>query len=419
MKPIRINIYKRKYKSGRSVWMVRWYDYKEGRWSALKGGDTKEEAEFESGELRRELLRGADPRNHLKKKNSLTFNEIVDLFYKSPRFKKSTISWQRIIKSSLEKRAKSYFGNLKFGEITKDKILNYYFKLKEIGLSNASIRKYHFHLCSVNDVYIDIFKEEKNIFREIKFSKFFKKTTPTRDINFLTENEIETLLNELKHAKSTIAYSFVKFLTHTGLRRGEALNLKWSDIDLEIGFISIRKSKSGQARRIPIENGAREVLKTLDKSKEFVFSKDDNKVPHKDSYIKPLQRAAKRAGINKRVDLHTLRHSYGSNKIRAGWGLKKVSKLLGHSDITMTAEVYTHLLDGDLKVSDEFHFDNLEKREEKKEEGIKGLDNTTVIQIIKLLQNQVTITGDNSETTKNNDAFCDAYATLNKKRVKK
>jgi hypothetical protein len=67
------------------------------------------------------------------------------------------------------------------------------------------------------------------------------------------------------------------------------------------------------------------------------------------------------------VDLHTLRHSYGNNKIRQGWGLKKVSLILGHSDISMTANVYTHLLDGDLKVRDDFRFDE-ERRKELQED---------------------------------------------------
>lgn len=53
-----------------------------------------------------------------------------------------------------------------------------------------------------------------------------------------------------------------------------------------------------------------------------------------------------------------MRHSWASNKIRAGWGLRKVSQILGHSDITITSETYTHLLDGDLKVQDQFLFDN-------------------------------------------------------------
>lgn len=80
--------------------------------------------------------------------------------------------------------------------------------------------------------------------------------------------------------------------------------------------------------------------------------------PDVSSFREPLKNAAKEAGIKKRIDLHPLRHSYGSNKIRADWGLKKVSMLLGHTDIQITSEVYTDLLDGDLKVRDDFRFDN-------------------------------------------------------------
>ena len=56
--------------------------------------------------------------------------------------------------------------------------------------------------------------------------------------------------------------------------------------------------------------------------------------------------------------MHTLRHSYGSNKIRHGWGIKKVSLLLGHADVTTTSKIYTHYLDSDLKVRDDFVFDS-------------------------------------------------------------
>lgn len=66
-----------------------------------------------------------------------------------------------------------------------------------------------------------------------------------------------------------------------------------------------------------------------------------------------MKAAAVEAGIKKRVDIHTFRHSYGSNKIRMGWGLRKVSQILGHSDIQATASYYSHLLDGDLKIRDE------------------------------------------------------------------
>src|SRR3954447_22379103 len=88
-----------------------------------------------------------------------------------------------------------------------------------------------------------------------------------------------------------------------------------------------------------------------------VFTDASGKQYHPDSFLRPPQRAARRAGIKKRIDIHTLRHSYGSNKIRMGWGLKKVSLLLGHADIQTTSAIYTHLLDSDLRVQDEVRFD--------------------------------------------------------------
>lgn len=127
--------------------------------------------------------------------------------------------------------------------------------------------------------------------------------------------------------------------------------MKWTDIDSE--WINIRQSKSSKARRIPLEAVAAEVIRTLPSRGVYLFTKRDGSRFFPDSYLRPLQRAAKRAGIKKRIDLHTLRHSYGSNKLRDGWGLKKVSILLGHSSIEVTARVYAHLLDGDLRVRDE------------------------------------------------------------------
>ena len=90
---------------------------------------------------------------------------------------------------------------------------------------------------------------------------------------------------------------------------------------------------------IPLEDGAREALGLLGKQGEFIFCHVNGERYYQDSFLRPLQRAARRAGIMKRIDIHCLRHSYGSNKIRQGWGLKKVSMLLGHSDIGLTSRV--------------------------------------------------------------------------------
>lgn len=140
------------------------------------------------------------------------------------------------------------------------------------------------------------------------------------------------------------------------MRRSEALELKWTDIDFESGFIHVRKSKNGSARKVPLEEESIYALSLIQKSDGYVFKNSDGERYHQDSFLKPLKKAAIKAGIQKRIDIHSLRHGWDSNKIRAGWGLKKVSLILGHSDISITSEVYTHLLDGDLKVRDDFRF---------------------------------------------------------------
>ncbi|MGK5085981.1 site-specific integrase [Bdellovibrionota bacterium FG-2] len=165
-------------------------------------------------------------------------------------------------------------------------------------------------------------------------------------------------LTEGRPARNPLLFSFVRFLANTCLRRSEALRLKWTDIDRSAGFIHVRESKNGKPRTIPMENAAWDSIKDFNRKVEYVFKGQKGFCQHKDSFLRPLKRAAKRAAIDKRIGIHTLRHSYGSNKIRAGWGLKKVSMILGHSDISMTSNIYTHLLDGDLKVQDDFRFDN-------------------------------------------------------------
>ncbi len=358
MIPIRTYIYKRKHRSGAVSWMVRWKDQKTGLWKAITGGRTQDEAKIIEMRARDALLKGEDP-GPTKYAEPLLVKDVIEQFYKGPRYLTVSIGWQKEFQQKLEKVLLPQFGECLFSDLTREKLLNFYINLKKTHkLTNQTIRYYHYLLCLLGDLYTEQVSDSENLVRKIKdFSKLFPLASSSRDINFLTCEEINKLLKEASRSISPLLYPFIKFLAHTGLRRSEALNLKWIDIDINAGFIHIRKSKGGKARIIPLEKEALEAIKDLSRTNEFVFTTKDGKKYYKDSFLKPLKRAVKRAGIIKRVDLHTLRHSYGSNKIRQGWGLKKVSMILGHSDIGITSKIYTHLLDGDLKVRDDFTFD--------------------------------------------------------------
>ena len=362
MTAIRTNLYKRKHKSGNLVWMVRWLDPKSGQWKARTAGKSKDEAAIVEAQVRLALIQGNEPFPSVAEDpqgKNLLFDDLLDAYLLSSRFRTYSPHWQATREGRIRQRIRPYFGKKSVGDLGEKFIYEFFFKLKNEGLSNNTIRQYFKFLCQIGDVAVEEFKLEVNHFRKLRnFTKEFKKQASCRDINFLTPEELNLLFKAAAKAKSPRLLPFLQFQAGTGLRRSETLHLKWTDIDWSSGFIHVRQSKNGKARIVPIEPEVASVLKKLPKISEFVFAREDGKPMDMDSFLKPLKRTAKRAGIQKRIDVHTLRHSYGSNKIRAGWGLKKVSKLLGHSDITITEQVYSHLLDGDLRVRDEFHFDN-------------------------------------------------------------
>jgi integrase len=134
---------------------------------------------------------------------------------------------------------------------------------------------------------------------------------------------------------------------NTGVRRGEAFNLTWSDVDLKNKLITVEgdTSKSGQTRHIPLN---REALDTLRKWKEqgvgkgFVFpSQTGNRLDNvKKSWTNLLGMAKV-----ERFRWHDLRHTFASKLVMAGVPLNTVRDLMGHSDIKMTLR-YAHLAPG-------------------------------------------------------------------------
>jgi integrase len=125
-------------------------------------------------------------------------------------------------------------------------------------------------------------------------------------------------------------------LLNTGMRKGEALGLRWDDVDLVKGFIHISDSKSGKSRNIPMNAAVFMMLRELREN-----CRPDG---HVFGGVKEIKRsfhtACRRAGI-KGVRVHDLRHTCASRLVQLGVDLVTVSRLLGHSSITMTMR-YAH-----------------------------------------------------------------------------
>ncbi len=157
---------------------------------------------------------------------------------------------------------------------------------------------------------------------------------------------------------------------HTGMRRGEVLGLKWSDVDLEGGKLSVQRSlvgvgyevkvsepKSGRGRVIALSASDVEILKAeaakqLDEqsaAKEawqdtgYVFTRVDGRAWHPDRVSKLFGEAVAAAKVAE-IRFHDLRHSHASHLLSAAVHPKIVAERLGHSSIAITLDTYSHLI---------------------------------------------------------------------------
>ncbi|MBI3653811.1 MAG: site-specific integrase [Acidobacteria bacterium] len=129
---------------------------------------------------------------------------------------------------------------------------------------------------------------------------------------------------------------------NTGMRRGEILALRWSQIDFLRNLIHLSNTKSGKGRDVPINSTVREVLLKLDQSKEFVFVS-----PKTGLALVEIKHAFARACEEAEVSdfhFHDLRHTAATRMADAGVDAFTIAAILGHADLRMTAR-YTHTLE--------------------------------------------------------------------------
>lgn len=143
----------------------------------------------------------------------------------------------------------------------------------------------------------------------------------------------------------------IKLLLSTGLRISEALNIRNKDIDFIDKSIAINgKGKKIREVFFDIHELEDDFLKFINKVKEqslnhdfiFVSIKNYSKLTSRGFQLL-LKKYLKLAGISKIITPHNLRHTFASISIEKGCNIKAVSQILGHSNVNITIDTYTHL----------------------------------------------------------------------------
>lgn len=122
-------------------------------------------------------------------------------------------------------------------------------------------------------------------------------------------------------------------LAYTGLRRGEALALRWEDIDLDRAVLTVRRGKTARARRqVPLVPQAVQALSRLPRTGPQPFPYDGRNT------LRAFHRDRPRDGLT----IHGLRHGVATRLLEAGTPVHVVSAILGHSSASVTLDTYAH-----------------------------------------------------------------------------
>jgi integrase len=179
----------------------------------------------------------------------------------------------------------------------------------------------------------------------------------------------------LDHVAANRLGSLFEVIAFTGLRRGEALGLRWADVDLEVGVLVVHQQLAGVKKGVPIfappktSSGdsitvelsqatigalmAHRLAQDLEREQwgsayvdhDLVFARENGAPYEPTSITKAFSSLAIEAGLRP-VRLHDLRHGAASLMIGGGASLSVVSKVLRHSSIAITQSTYVHLLGG-------------------------------------------------------------------------
>jgi len=231
---------------------------------------------------------------------------------------------------------------------TKDNISAYYRYLVSCGKSQATISRCSASLRCFYNHLIEKRKIRDNPAKHVETVRQKRKLP-----QILTNNEVELFLEQpdMHDAKGIRDKAMLELLYATGIRVSELINLNVRDVNLTIGFV--RCENGNKERVIPMYKVAVKALKEyLENVRPIMVYEDDESAlfvnvggsrMSRQGFWKIVKTYQKKAGIDKDITPHTLRHSFAAHLLVNGADLKDVQEMLGHADLS-TTQIYTKLV---------------------------------------------------------------------------
>ncbi len=331
-------------------------------------GKTEQEVKRKLRELKKELIK----HDYREVKKQSVGEYMTDWLYNYKQNEVKPSTFDRI-EQICKNQIFPYIGDLQMNSITAN---DFQQMINELSLkySYSTVKKAYDYTKSCFTLAYDK--------REILFNPFVRISLPTNkkkdisDIHYYNDDEIELIkkyaLEKYSNGKFVYKYGYaIILLLYTGLRVGELLALKWDCIDFNKKTLNVKgtikqvknrntdipkkytmieqnttKTKSGM-RIIPLSAMAVEALRYFDEinhSHVYVVSSDVNNPLSPRNLDRTFRSILTNAGITNIHGVHSLRHTFASMLFRKGVDVKTVSELLGHSDTSVTYNIYIHLI---------------------------------------------------------------------------
>lgn len=334
------------------------------RRTTRRGFKTIKEAKQAERNLLLDVEENGLPSNQSDGFQDPTFEELASLWLENYKTTVKTSTFENV-RSKVEKMTEEHFKELKLKKITVA-----YCQKVVIKLSKSYVL-YNHYLSVINRIFK--YAVLMDILNSNPFDKVIKpKSRQTqRKGNFLTKEELKEFLKIAQTATLSYFFPLVHLMAYTGLRQGEALALKWSDVDFENKKITVNKTavwiKGKQTLQTPKTKNSKRVIsidpttlsilkswkkdqikiyfkngKHFEGDENFIFTNQQGDWVQTHNFIPYFKRFVTSHAL-KPITPHGLRHTHASLLFSAGVEPKNISDRLGHSTVQITLDLYTHL----------------------------------------------------------------------------
>lgn len=259
----------------------------------------------------------------------------------------------RRYRTVIEREAVPLLGKLQLADIEPRDIKRYAVEIADRGVSANTVRLYLAPLRALFATAVEDGLIRYNPAAGVR-NVYGHRHDPEHE-KALTEEQLRAVIDAAPAAYRLL----LTFLAETGLRISEAVALQWGDVDLDAGWMTIRrrysqgtidapKSTAGR-RRVPLSPSMADALRVrADAEHRHVFESLDGTPLDPANVLKRAMKPAARAAGVPWAHLHTLRHTCASRLFRGGWNAKQVQMILGHHSPAFTLSTYVHLMPDDL-----------------------------------------------------------------------